>query len=226
MKLYTWTTPNGYKVPIILEELGLPYEIVPIDISKGAQLTPEYIAVNPNHKIPVLVDDMEIGGTFTLSESGAILIYLAEKHGALLSKEAPERYTQIQWLMFQMSAVGPMFGQAKHFSVYAPERIEYAIKRYFDEANRLMHVLETRLARVPYLGGEYSIADIATWPWIRSAHEAHIIDIEAFPNIARWYHTIESRPAVVRAYERLDRETKGDPAVCIPKFDDDASLQK
>lgn len=219
LKLYTWTTPNGYKVPIMLEELGLEYQIIPIDINAGAQKTPEFLALNPNHKIPVLIDDTAKGGAFTLSESGAILMYLAETHGQFLSRESQYRYAQIQWLMFQMASIGPMFGQAKHFLRYAPEKIDYAISRYSTEVNRLMGVLETRLASVPYLGAEFSIADIATWPWIESGDETGFIKVADYPHINEWYERIKSRPAVRRAIDRVDKDTKGNPGVCIPTYE-------
>src|SRR5580693_2652625 len=160
MKLYVWKTPNGYKVPIMLEELGLEYELVPVDIAHGAQMKPEFLAMNPNHKIPVLVD-----GDLTIFESGAILIYLVEKSGKFQPKDARENYAILEWLMFQMASVGPMFGQANYFVTFAPEKIEC----YLDETKRIMRVLETRLSQVSYLGGEYGIADISTWPWVRAA---------------------------------------------------------
>jgi GST-like protein len=221
IKLYTWKTPNGYKIPIMLEELGLPYEIHPIDISKGAQKTPEFLAMNPNHKIPVIVDDAGGGAPLTIFESGAILIYLADMHGAFLSKVAAERYVELEWLMFQMASVGPMFGQANHFIKYAPEKIEYAITRYRDEARRLMEVLNTRLADVAYLGGAYSIADIATWPWIHAGVEGGYANLDEFTHVKRWYADIESRPAVVHGLEKTDAAAAGAPAVCMPDFDKD-----
>jgi len=188
---------------MMLEELGLDYEIVPVDIQKGAQMTPEFLAMNPNHKIPVLVD-----GDLTIFESGAIMLYLVEKSGKFQPKDLKEKYAIIEWLMFQMASVGPMFGQANHFVKYAPEKIEYAIKRYLDETKRLMGVLETRLSQVPYLGGEYGIADIATWPWVRAAKAAGNTDLEQFPNVKKWYGAIESRDAVKRALQKVD-------AVCV-----------
>jgi GST-like protein len=219
LKLYTWKTPNGYKVPMMLEELKLPYEIIPVNISKDEQKTPAFLAMNPNHKIPVLVDDEAEGGPLTIFESGAILIYLAEKSGKLLAKDTASKFTTIEWLMFQMASVGPMFGQANHFIKYAPERIEYATKRYVDEANRLMGVMNTRLSTAEYLAGEYSIADIATWPWIRAGITNGFIKLEEYPKVQMWYASIESRPATVRALENVDKATTSGPAVCIPKFD-------
>jgi GST-like protein len=203
MKLYTWKTPNGYKIPIMLEELGLPYEIVPVNIAKGEQMKPEFLAMNPNHKIPVLVD-----GDLTIFESGAILIYLVEKSGKFQPKDLKEKYAIMEWLMFQMASVGPMFGQANHFTKYAPEKIDYAIKRYLDEVKRLMGVLETRLSQAPYLGGEYGIADISTWPWIRAAQNNGNMDLTQFPHVKKWYDAIEQREAVKRALEKVDAACK------------------
>jgi GST-like protein len=204
IKLYTWKTPNGYKIPIMLEELGLPYEIHPIDISKGAQKTPEFLAMNPNHKIPVIVDDAGGGAPLTIFESGAILIYLADMHGAFLSKVAAERYVELEWLMFQMASVGPMFGQFAHFSKFAPEKIEYAIKRYTDEAKRIMGVMNTELANGYYLAGEFSIADIATYPWVKAVTSTDETFLSAYPNLERWYKAIDEMPAVKKAYEKVD----------------------
>ncbi|MDB5238532.1 MAG: Glutathione S-transferase [Candidatus Kaiserbacteria bacterium] len=219
LKLYTWKTPNGYKVPIMLEELALPYEVIPVNISKDQQKTPEFLAMNPNHKIPVLVDEDAEGGALTIFESGAILIYLAEKYGKYLPTDTAARSTTIEWLMFQMASVGPMFGQANHFIKYAPERIEYPTKRYSDESNRLMGVMNTRLSAVEYLAGEYSIADIATWPWIKAGISTGFIKLEEYPSVEKWYKAIGSRPATLRALENVDKAAKDGPAVCMPKFD-------
>ena len=199
MKLYTWTTPNGYKIPIMLEELGLEYEIVPVDIQNGEQKKPEFLAMNPNHKIPVLVD-----GDLTIFESGAILLYLVEKSGKFQPKDLKEKYTIVEWLMFQMGSVGPMLGQANHFTKYAPEKIEYAVNRYLDETKRIFGILETRLSQAEYLGGEYGIADIATWPWIRAALKNNLADITQFPHVQKWFQAIEARPAVTQALEKVD----------------------
>lgn len=203
MKVYVWKTPNGYKVPIMLEELGMDYELVPVDIAHGAQMTPEFLAMNPNHKIPVLVD-----GELTIFESGAILIYLVEKSGKFQPKDIKQKYEVIEWLMFQMASIGPMFGQANHFVKHAPEKIDYAIKRYRDETNRLTAVLENQLAQAPYLAGEYGIADIATWPWVRSALNNGHIDLAAYPKVKTWFAAIEQRPAVKRALEKVDAVCK------------------
>ena len=204
--IWTWPTPNGQKVHIAIEELGLPYTIVPVAIGRGEQFKPEFLAINPNHRIPAIVDHEGPGGeTITLFESGAILIYLAEKAGgALIPKDAAARYTCLQWLMFQMGGIGPMFGQYNHFANYAPEKIPYAIERYQNEANRLVRVLEKRLAQAEYLAGaEYSIADIATYPWIRSAVTRGGISLEASPSMLRWVQTIEARPGVQRGLDLM-----------------------
>jgi GST-like protein len=208
MKLYTWKTPNGYKTPIMLEETGLEYDIVPINISKGEQMTPEFLAINPNNKIPVLVDDAAEGGTLTVFESGAILEYLAEKTGQLMPKDMQGKYHVIEWLMFQMASVGPMFGQLAHFMRFAPEKIEYPIKRYTDESKRILGVMNGQLGRSPYLAGDYSIADITTYPWIRAAMMMNADMFTEFPNVSRWYHEIDARPAVKKAYEKVDAATQ------------------
>lgn len=181
----------------------MTYELVPIDIAHGEQLEPQFLAMNPNHKIPVLVD-----GDITIFESGAILIYLVEKSGKFQPKDLKHKYEIIEWLMFQMASIGPMFGQATHFVKYAPEQIEYAIKRYRDETNRLVGVLETRLSQVPYLAGEYGIADIATWPWVRTAATNGHIDLEKYPNVKKWFDLIAQRDGVKRALEKVDAACK------------------
>jgi GST-like protein len=196
--LYTWPTPNGKKISIMLEETGLPYRAIKIDITNNEQFAPEYLAVNPNGKIPAIVDhDGPGGGDFTIFESGSILIYLAEKAGMLLPTEPVARITTIEWLMFQMSALGPMLGQAHHFRRFAPEPVPYAVERYEKEAARLYGVLDRRLGEVEYLAGAYSIADIASFPWIYR-HEWQGIAIEDYPNVARWFKAIKARPAVQR----------------------------
>jgi GST-like protein len=202
IELYTWKTPNGFKVSIALEELGLAYEVRPVRIGAGEQFKPEFLAISPNNKIPAIVDrDGPSGRPLSLFESGAILVYLAEKAGALLAREGPDagerRAVTMAWLMFQMGNIGPLLGQANHFRGYAPEKIPYAIERYTNEARRLYNVLDRRLGQVEYLAGEYSIADIATFPWLR-APERHGVDIAEYPNVARWREAIASRPAVVR----------------------------
>jgi GST-like protein len=196
--VYFWMTPNGYKVTIALEELGMPYNVIPINIGKGDQFKPEFLKVSPNNKIPAIVDPDGPGGKpISLFESGAILIYLAEKSGKLMPKEPRGRYNVLEWLMFQMASVGPMLGQAHHFRRYAPEQIQYAIDRYTNEAKRIYNVIDKRLAEVPYFAGDYSIADIATYPWLRP-HKWQGQELENFPHLKRWYDELEKRPAVQR----------------------------
>lgn len=197
--LYTWSTPNGRKVSILLEEAGLPYRVHAVDITKGEQFKPEYVAICPNSKIPAIVDsDGPGGGPITLFESGAILIYLAEKTGRFLPQEARARYATLQWLMFQMGGVGPMFGQAHHFMRNAKEQVPYGIERYGKEAARLYGVMDRRLSEVRYLAGdEYTIADIATYPWV-ARHEWHRVNLAEFANVKRWFDEIGARPAVPR----------------------------
>jgi GST-like protein len=198
IELYTWRTPNGFKISIALEELGLPYEVHPVRIGAGEQFKPEFLAISPNNKIPAIVDTEGPGNRrLSVFESGAILIYLAEKTGRLLPKEPAGRMTAIEWLMFQMASIGPMLGQAHHFRAYAPEPIPYAIDRYTNESRRLYGVLDRRLAQVEYLAGEYSIADIATYPWLRAA-DRQGIEMSQYPHVARWRDAIAARPAVVR----------------------------
>ena len=197
IQLYTWGTPNGKKVSIMLEEVELPYEVHPINIAKGDQLKPEYLAINPNNKIPSIIDTEGPGGKpLKLFESGAILMYLAEKTGKFLPQEMAKRYEVIQWLMFQMGGVGPMFGQANYF-YRLEEKVPFAIERYYKEAIRLYKVLEQTLAQTDYLAGEYSIADIATYPWV-GRHDGHNVKLEEFPNVKRWFDGISQRPAVKR----------------------------
>ena len=197
IQLYTWATPNGKKVSIMLEEVKLPYEVHPINIAKGDQLKPEYLAINPNNKIPAIIDiDGPGGKPLKLFESGAILMYLAEKTGKFLPQEMAKRYEVIQWLMFQMGGVGPMFGQANYF-YRLEEKVPFAIERYYKEAIRLYKVLEQTLGQRDYLAGDYSIADIATYPWV-GRHDGHNVKLEEFPNVKRWFETISQRPAVKR----------------------------
>jgi GSH-dependent disulfide-bond oxidoreductase len=194
--LYTWGTPNGRKVSIMLEELGLPYQVFPIDISKGDQFASDYIRINPNSKIPAIVDHDGPGSKpFAVFESGAILIYLADKTELFLPKGPTVHYETLQWLMFQMGGVGPMFGQAHHFRRFAPEKIPYAIERYTKEARRLYGVMDLQLKDHEYLAGPYTIADIATFPWA-ARHEWHGVDLNEVPNVKRWFETIAQRPAV------------------------------
>jgi GST-like protein len=202
--LYYWPTPNGWKISIALEELALAYRVIPVDIGAGEQFAPDFLALNPNNKIPVIMDpEGPDGAPITLFDSGAILLYLAEKTGRLLPADPRARYTVMQWLMFQVSGVGPMLGQAHHFRIYAPEPIDYAVDRYTQEAGRLYGVLDGRLGQFEYLGGDYSIADIATFPWI-SRHERQGQDLADYPNVRRWYRSIAARPAVIRGMAVLD----------------------
>ena len=197
IQLYTWATPNGKKVSVMLEEVELPYEVHSINIAKGDQLKPEYLAINPNNKIPAIIDiDGPGGKPLKLFESGAILMYLAEKTGKFLPQEMAKRYEVIQWLMFQMGGVGPMFGQANYF-YRLEEKVPFAIERYYKEAIRLYKVLEQTLGQRDYLAGDYSIADIATYPWV-GRHDGHNVKLEEFPNVKRWFDVISQRPAVKR----------------------------
>jgi GST-like protein len=197
IQLYTWGTPNGKKVSIMAEEVGVPYEVHPINLSQGDQHKPEYLAINPNNKIPAIVDPDGPGDKpLTLFESGAILMYLAEKTGKLWPQDTRKRYEVIQWLMFQMGGVGPMFGQANYF-FRAQEKVPQAIERFHKEALRLYKVLDQQLGQKEYLAGEYSIADIATYPWVWR-HEMHQVKLEEFSNVKRWFDTISARPPVQR----------------------------
>jgi GST-like protein len=200
IQLYTWATPNGKKVSIMLEEIGLPYEVHAVNLGQGEQRKPDYLAINPNNKIPAIVDpEGPGGGPLTLFESGAILMYLAEKTGKLWPRDMRERYEVIQWLMFQMGGVGPMFGQANYFFKLA-EKVPYAIERFHKEALRLYRVLDKQLAQKEFLAGNYSIADIATYPWV-GRHEGHDVKLDQFPNVNRWFDSISARPAVKRGME-------------------------
>jgi GSH-dependent disulfide-bond oxidoreductase len=198
--LYTWPTPNGKKVQIMLEELRLDYKAVPINIGTGDQFKPEFLTISPNNKIPAIVDEHGPDGKpIALFESGAILVYLAGKTGKFLGKTERDHYSVLQWLMFQMGGVGPMLGQAHHFRVFAPEKVPYGIDRYSNEAKRLYGVMDKQLAKTAYLAGKtYSIADIATWPWVES-HPKQGIELADFPNVKRWYDQIAARPAVKKA---------------------------
>jgi GST-like protein len=210
--LYYWPTPNGHKIPIMLEETGLAYRVKPVNMLRGEQFRPAFLRVNPNNKIPAIVDRDGPGGRpFALFESGAILQYLADKSRKLLPRDTRRRYTVLQWLTFQVANVGPMFGQCGHFLGYAPKKIPYAIERYRNETLRLYGVMDRRLADEPYLAGDYSIADIATWPWVR-VRWLHKIDLDEFPNVRRWYEAIGARPAVQRGVALLeDRMKIGNP---------------
>jgi GSH-dependent disulfide-bond oxidoreductase len=197
--VYSWPTPNGHKVHIMLEECGFEYAAHPINIGGGDQFSSEFLAISPNNKIPAIVDSDGPGGTpISLFESGAILVYLASKAGKLLGDTDREKYNTLQWLMFQMGGIGPMLGQAHHFRIYAPEKIGYAIERYTNEAQRLYGVLDRQLAKTAYLAGDtYTIADIASFPWTRS-YKNQGITLEDFPHVQRWFDAISARPAVQR----------------------------
>lgn len=200
--LYYWPTPNGHKVTLLLEELGLPYEIKPVNIGAGDQFKPAFLAISPNNKMPALVDHQPTDGGAPQSvfESGAILLYLAEKTGRFLPADSRGRVAVLEWLFWQMAGLGPMSGQMGHFNVYAPDKIPYAIDRYNNEVRRLHRVMDKRLAESAYLGGEeYGIADMASYPWI-GAYDTLPVDFAAFPNLARWHAAIAARPATQRAY--------------------------
>ncbi len=196
--LYTWGTPNGRKVSIMLEECGLEYRVHSIDIGKGDQFKPEFVAINPNSKIPAIVDSQGPDGKpISMFESGAILIYLSGKTGKFLPQSVRAKYDALQWLMFQMGGVGPMFGQAHHFMRAKKGEIPYGTERYGKETRRLYGVLDAQLAKTSFLAAEYSIADIATYPWV-ARHEWHSVDLADFPAVKRWFDTISRRPAVAR----------------------------
>lgn len=217
IELYYWTTPNGHKITIFLEEAGLPYVLKPVDIGRGEQFAPEFLKISPNNRIPAIVDTEPAGGGGPLSvfESGAILQYLAEKTGRFLPSDLRGRVEVMQWLFWQMGGLGPMAGQNHHFSQYAAEKIPYAIERYVKETERLYGVLDDRLEGRPFIAGDYSIADMACYPWI-VPYENQGQRLEDFPNIARWFAEMRERPAVVRAYERA-KEVR-----TAPVMDDEA----
>jgi GST-like protein len=203
--LYFAATPNGLKARLFLEEAQLPYRAIPVSLSKGEQFKPEFLAISPNNKIPAIVDHAPIGGgePVTLFESGAILLYLAEKIGRFIPQDVHGRAEVLQWLFWQMAGLGPMAGQIGHFNVYAPEKVPYAIDRYTRETSRLYGVLDRRLADRPFIAGEFSIADIACYPWI-VPHEAHGQDLGAFPHLKRWFESMATRPATLRTYEGVE----------------------
>jgi GST-like protein len=204
--LYYWTTPNGHKVTMFLEETGLPYRLIPVHIGRGEQFKPEFLAIAPNNRIPAIVDHEPAKGgePISLFESGAILLYLAEKTRRLIPADIRGRAEVLQWLFWQMAGLGPMAGQNHHFVQYAPEKIPYAIDRYVNETSRLYGVLNKRLADRPYVAGaDYSIADIAAYPWI-VAHERQRQTLEDFPHLKRWFTDIRARPATVRAYAQAE----------------------
>ncbi|WP_332815206.1 glutathione S-transferase N-terminal domain-containing protein [Ramlibacter sp.] len=204
IEVFTWPTPNGHKVHIMLEECGLPYRATAVDIGAGDQFRPDFLAISPNNKIPAITDpEGPDGRPISLFESGAILVYLAGKTGRFLPRSDRGKYEVLQWLMFQMGGVGPLLGQNHHFRQYAPEKIPYAIDRYTREARRLYGVIDRRLAHSRWLGGnEYSIADIATWPWLRN-WKSQGIELSDYPHLELWFHAIEHRPAVQRGIQVL-----------------------
>lgn len=203
LDLYYWPTPNGHKITIFLEEAELEYHIIPVDISAGDQFKPAFLAISPNNRMPAIVDDAPSDGGEPLSvfESGAILMYLAEKTGRFLPTELRARKTVIEWLMWQMGGLGPMAGQNHHFVQYAPEKVPYAVNRYVNETNRLYGVLNTQLEGRDWIAGDYSIADMAAYPWV-APHERQLQNIADFPHLKRWFERMQQRPAVIRAYEK------------------------
>ncbi len=207
--VYSWPTPNGHKVHIMLEECGLEYKVHPINIGAGDQFEPDFLKISPNNKIPAIVDaDGPDGQPISLFESGAILLYLAGKTGRFLPEDVRGKYEALQWLMFQMGGVGPMLGQAHHFRMYAPEKIEYAINRYTNEARRLYGVIDKQLSAHAWLAGDsYSVADIATFPWLRSWQNQGV-ELDDYPHLKRWFNEIAERPAVKRGVEVLAAERK------------------
>ena len=209
IEVYSWATPNGHKVHIMLEECGLAYRVHAVDIGAGEQFAPEFLAISPNNKIPALVDPIGPDGEpISLFESGAILMYLAGKTGRFMPEGVRGRYEMLEWLMFQMGGVGPMLGQAHHFRIYAPEKIDYAVDRYTNEAKRLYGVMNKRLAKTKYIAGaEYTIADIAIFPWLRSWKNQGIDWVE-FPHLKGWFDEIAARPAVLRGVEVLASQRK------------------
>ncbi len=210
IELYSWPTPNSYKISILLEEAGLPYRVHPIDIGRGDQFNPDFLKISPNNKMPAIVDPEGPGGKpYSVFESGAILMYLAEKTGKFMPKDMAARYRVVQWLMFQMGGVGPMLGQAHHFRQYAPEKIEYAVNRYTNEAKRLYGVIDRRLGESQWLADDYSIADMAVFPWLRP-YERQGQKLEDFPNLKRWFEAINARPAVQQGLQlQQDNVRKG-----------------
>ncbi|WP_315788837.1 glutathione binding-like protein [Fischerella sp. JS2] len=206
IELYYWTTPNGHKITMFLEEVELPYTIIPVNIGAGEQFKPEFLKISPNNRIPAIIDREPVDGGEPISvfESGAILLYLAEKTGKLMPNNVRDRVEVLQWLFWQMGGLGPMAGQNHHFSQYAPEKIPYAINRYVNETARLYAVLNKRLSDRCFVAGEnYSIADIAAYPWI-VPYERQGQKLEDFPHLKRWFETIQARPATVRAYEKAE----------------------
>ena len=214
--LYYWPTPNGWKISIMLEECGLPYNLVPVNIGTGEQFKPDFLKISPNNRMPAIVDHEPTGGGAPISvfESGAILLYLSEMTGKFVPPDVRGRVEAVQWLFWQMGGLGPMLGQNHHFSQYAPEKIPYAINRYVNETNRLYGVLNKRLADRAFIAGEYSIADMACYPWV-VPYKNQGQDIEQFPHLKRWLETIKARPATERAYAKAKEVNPnfGQPAI-------------
>jgi GST-like protein len=204
--LYYWTTPNGHKVTIFLEEAGLPYRIHPINIGRDEQFQPHFLQIAPNNRIPAIIDQEPAGGGAPISvfESGAILLYLAEKTGRFIASDIRDRVATLEWLFWQMGGLGPMAGQNHHFNSAAPEKLPYAMNRYIKETARLYGVLDRRLADREFVAGDYSIADMASYPWV-VPHERQSQNLDDFPNLKRWFHTIKARPAVERAYAQAEK---------------------
>ncbi len=203
--LYYWTTPNGHKITMFLEEVGLPYNIFPINIGSGDQFKPEFLKISPNNRIPAIIDREPTGGGEPISvfESGAILLYLAEKTNKLIPTDVRDRVAALEWLFWQMGGLGPMAGQNHHFNRYAPEKIPYAIDRYVNETGRLYGVLNKRLESREFVAGSYSIADIASYPWI-TGYELQGQNLDNFPHLKRWFEAIKARPSTIRAYEKAE----------------------
>jgi GST-like protein len=209
--LYFWPTPNGYKISIFLEEVGMPYKVIPVDIGAGDQFKPDFLKISPNNRMPAIVDRDGPGGKpISVFESGAILMYLADKTGKFWSKEPAARWRTAEWLMFQMGGIGPMFGQNGHFRNYAPEKIEYALNRYTNETKRLYGVVDRQLKDNTFVAGDYSIADMAIWPWMRMP-DRHGVEIDEYPNVKRWRASIEGRPAVKKAVAILEDRRRTGP---------------
>jgi GST-like protein len=219
---YYWPTPNGWKLSIALEEMELPYQVVPVNIGRGEQFEADFLEISPNNRMPAIVDHEPPGGgaPLALFESGAILLYLAEKSGRFLPTAPRERYDVIQWVMWQMGGLGPMLGQHGHFALYAPEKLPYAIDRYRSEAERLYGVLDRRLAGREHIAGEYSIADMACWPWVIT-YKSQGIDLAGFPEVRRWYDALKERPGLRRGYavgKELGKPGRPDPAAAKVLF--------
>ncbi len=209
--IYFWPTPNGYKITVMCEEVGLKYNIIPVNIGAGDQFKPEFLKISPNNRMPAIIDpDGPDGKPIAIFESGAILMYLAEKTGKLMPTDTRGKYNVLQWLMFQMASVGPMLGQAHHFRVYAPEKLEYAINRYTNEAKRIYNVIDKQLSQSPYIAGDYSIADIAIYPWL-VPHNMQGQNLDDFPHLKKWYEGMRARPAVQAGFAAMADQLKNRP---------------